>query len=341
MRIILDHDGEEGILVKDFEMRDPVVMSLLDQYGHAEMQQRCELFADMVEIGARMIQRQQDGQQGDLLRREVERLESVVVGAQEQIARQGVSDFSVAMTEVMSVVSQQLASLGGKLDGALAVAAKEADLQAERERGTAKGRMFEQEVGDYVDHIANILGDSATATGDMGGITGRAGDVVVQVGNAGGAPKGSIVFEAKTGRLSKPEAMRELDRAIQGRGADFGVLVVADRTKVPANTYELREYGGNKLICVFDDIIGNAGLEMAYSLARARVLINRRESSGVDPALALAALERAVQAMDMVRQVKLKMTAVQAAADESKNILDAMIEDVKFQIAAAVDALGT
>src|SRR3954466_12431680 len=101
-----------------------------------------------------------------------------------------------------------------------------AELDAERERGTAKGRTFEEVVVEAVDRIASLQGDDCDAVGDTRGATGRAGDIVVSLDACNGPARGSIVFEVKTGKLSKNDALRELDRAKDDRTADFAAPAV-------------------------------------------------------------------------------------------------------------------
>src|SRR5918992_1539276 len=84
------------------------------------------------------------------------------------------------------------------------------EVGAERERGTAKGRSFEEQVADAVDAIAASQGDVAEAVGDLPGATGKTGDVVVAIDACSGPPRGRIVFEAKDRRVLKPAALAEL-----------------------------------------------------------------------------------------------------------------------------------
>jgi hypothetical protein len=104
-----------------------------------------------------------------------------------------------AMLERMAELQQQLAALRAEQD-------KLEELEAERERGTAKGRSFEEQVAEAIDAIAVAQGDVADAVGDLKGATGKTGDVVVSIDACNGPARGRIVFEAKNARLSSPEA---------------------------------------------------------------------------------------------------------------------------------------
>jgi hypothetical protein len=207
---------------------------------------------------------------------------------------------------------------------------KLAELDAERERGTAKGRTFEELVVEAVDRIASLQGDDCDAVGDTRGATGRVGDIVVSLDACHGPARGTIVFEVKTGKLSKNDALRELDRAKEDRTAEFAVLVVPGEAKVPARMRQLREYNGDKLIVAFDpDAEGTIALEVAYSLARARVLMSRSEGEGVDAKGVHDSVERALNAMERVRAVKNTLTGAQTQIGKAKDVLDDMAEQVR------------
>ena len=80
-----------------------------------------------------------------------------------------------------------------------------------------------------------------------------------------GPPRGLIVFEVKDSRLSTPEALRELDGARVNRDANYAVLVVPTEDEVPAKLTSLREFGGDKLVVVYDPEVGGLALEVGYS----------------------------------------------------------------------------
>jgi hypothetical protein len=223
----------------------------------------------------------------------------------------------------MGALQQQLGELRVERD-------KLAEIEAERERGTAKGRTFEELVAEALDGIAGVQGDDCEAVGDLRGATGRAGDIVVSLDACNGPARGSIVFEVKTGKLSKPDALRALDKAKEDRTADFAVLVVPSEDKVPARMRQLREYNGDKLIVTFDpESEGTVALEVAYSLARARVLMSRSESEGIDAGAVRYTVERALNAMETVRAIKNQLTGAKTSIDRSRDLIDTMAEQVR------------
>jgi hypothetical protein len=230
-------------------------------------------------------------------------------------------------------MSERMQGLVVELERARAEKEKAEAVAQEAERGTAKGRSFEEAVYAALDEIAVRQGDDCDAVGDVKGGTGKTGDVVVAIEGCTGPARGRVVFEAKASRLSKPKAIEELDRARAERQADFAVLVVPDEERIPAKMHQLREYGGDKLVACFDPDEGSTlSLEVAYSLARARVLMARGEAEGIDAAAIREAIERASGAMGDVLRIKQQMTSAKTSIDRSTEILDAMAAGVRAQL---------
>lgn len=239
-----------------------------------------------------------------------------------------------AMTAEMTALKVQLAELRAEREKVVEVA-------AERERGAGKGRSYEEAVFEAIDAIAVARGDDCDAVGDVRGEGGRKGDVVVAIDACAGPPRGRIVFEAKDRKLSKNAAIDELDGALQTRAADFAVLVVPSEDELPARTHPLREYSGDKLFVVYDPDDGSRlALEVAYGLARARVLMAREAAGGFDAAAARAEVERAVQGMEDVRRIKSQLTNASNGIEQARAILDAMAAGVREHL-AQLDALLT
>ena len=204
------------------------------------------------------------------------------------------------------------------------------EVAAERERGTAKGRDFEELVAEALDEIAVSQGDDCDAVGDVPGAGGKRGDVVVAIDACQGPARGRIVFEAKDRRISKPEAMKQLDGALAHRDADYAVLIVPTDDEVPAKLRPLREYNGDKLVVVWNpEDESRLALELAYSLARARVLMARSESEGVDGAAVRDVVERALAGMEDVRRVKSSLTAAKTNIDRAAGTVDLISDRVR------------
>ena len=231
-----------------------------------------------------------------------------------------------AMHERMAALQQQLQRLQDEKE-------KRAEVEEERERGTAKGRSFEEAVAEAIDDVAQAQGDSSEAVGDLKGASGKKGDVVVSIDACKGPSRGRIVFEVKTSRMSRPDAFRELDGALAERDAQYAVLVVPAEEKVPAKLSPLREYNGDKLIATYDPEDGSRlSLEVAYSLARARVLMARGDDDSIDVGAVRDTVSRALGAMEDVRRVKQQLTSATTSITGAQDVLDQMAVRVREQL---------
>ncbi|MBW3652688.1 MAG: DUF2130 domain-containing protein, partial [Actinobacteria bacterium] len=230
-----------------------------------------------------------------------------------------------ARLEAMRVEIAQLRSEKEKL----------AEIAAVEQKGTAKGRTYEEAVAEALDALATARGDDCDAVGDVRGEGGKKGDFVVAIDACSGPARGKIVFEAKNKKLSRNEALAELESAMETRTADYGVLVVSADDKLPARTHPLREFNGDKLFVTFDPQDGSPlALEVAYGLARARVLMARAAGGGIDEGALRVEVERAQGAMEDVRRIKSQLTNATSGIEEARRIVDAMATTVRGHLAA-------
>src|SRR3954454_17010254 len=238
----------------------------------------------------------------------------------------------IGMREQMVALQMEIQKLQAEKDKALGVA-------AELDRSTAKGRPYEEAVAEAVDQIARGMGDDCDAVGDLRGLGGRKGDVVVDIDGCSGSPRGRVAFEAKNSRRCRKEALSELEEAMATRSADYGVWVVPSEDKLPARAPALREVGGDKLFVVYDPEEGSRlALEVAYSLARARVLMAKGGVEGLDAPALRAEVERALGAMEDVRKIKLHLTNAAGGIESARGVLEGMVERVRGHL-AAIDSL--
>jgi hypothetical protein len=261
----------------------------------------------------------------------------------------GFQKASLAMIKQTS--DQQLTRLGEmtqklesmKLEIAELRAEKEKldELASEREKGAGKGRSYEESVFEAIADIARGRGDDAEAVGDTRGEGGRKGDVVVGIDACSGQPRGQIVFEAKDRRLSRNEALAELDACLATRSAAYAVLVVPSEDELPARTHANTEFNANKVFCVYDPDDGSTlSLEVAYTLARARVLMARDDGDGLDTVALRTEVERATQALEEVRKIKVQLTNASTGIENARGLVDTMADTVRTHLAQVDTLLG-
>lgn len=212
--------------------------------------------------------------------------------------------------------------------------AGEERLAEAEQAGTRKGVSFEERVFEALEAVAGSRGDCATHTGAEGAEGGgKKGDVLVEIGAAGGPSNGRIVFEVKDKRLSKNDAWAELNAAMESRAASFGVLVVAGEDRVPAGRQQLQEYEGNKLIVAVDrDEPDSLQLSVAYRLAAARVSMARDRDLTVDAAEVRAATEEAVSCLKQAQGIKSALTGIKTSSDRAKFGLEEMVAAIQLKL---------
>jgi hypothetical protein len=210
----------------------------------------------------------------------------------------------------------------------------ESALAAERERGTGKGRSFEQQVFDLLEEMALARGDVAHHVGDRPSASGgKRGDIVVEIDAASGASKGRIAFDAKDEKLSKNRAWEVLNDSLAEREAGFAVLVVALDEKVPAGREQLHEYEGNKIIVALDkEELDARALELAYRYARCRCLMAGEKLLGLDAAGVRDAANEAMAALKDAQRVRRSLTGATSSVETARQGLDVMIAKVEASL---------
>jgi hypothetical protein len=285
----------------------------------------------LTEVGAQMREDLRKQFTSDSQDNPIVAIQRATLGVMKQSADQQ-NEHLRAMAERMEATRLELAELRAEKQRLTEVA-------AEAQRGTAKGRTYEEAVYEALDAIAVAQGDDCDGVGDVRGVGGKKGDVVVALDACGGPARGRVVFEAKNSKLSKKQALADLDEAMTARDADFGVFVVPEVDKLPAKTSALREFNGNKMFVVFDPEDGSRlELEVAYKLARARVLMARGSEGALDPDAVRTEVERALVEMENVRRVKSQHTQAITAIGEASKIVGEMDAAVRARL-AQIEAL--
>jgi hypothetical protein len=252
------------------------------------------------------------------------------------------SDFKAAVVrevkrsgEAHEKLIEKLTKLEGEVKRLHDAQGAEAELAAERERGTGKGRQFEQQAYDLVELMAAARGDIAHHVGDeRSAAGGKKGDIVIEIDAASGPAKGRIAIDAKDEKLSKNRAWSELNAALVERDARFAILVVASEEKVPAGREALHEYEGNKMIVALDKETFDArALELAYRYARCRCLMTAERELQIDAAGVRDAADEALSALRDAQKIRSSLTGATKGVDGAREALDVMVERVETSLA--------
>jgi hypothetical protein len=229
----------------------------------------------------------------------------------------------VKLEEKLDEVLKEAAQLAGIQRGS-------EDLEAALEAGTQKGFVFEDAVHDERQRLASARGDAAHHVGAVSNEAGsKKGDTLVEIGGANGAARAKVIFEAKDKKLSRNDAWLELDAELEGRDADFAVLVVSGDSKLPAKTEELHEYQGNKMVVVFDkEQLDPLALQLVYRYACARALLGSQAELEVDAAGVSALVERATAALKRAKGVRDSLTKAEQGISGARDGFNSIADDV-------------
>ena len=229
----------------------------------------------------------------------------------------------LALLQKLGAVEKELQALRDEKE-------KLEELEAERERGTAKGRSFEEAVFGAVDALALAQGDVAEAVGDVTEATGKVGDIVVALDACNGPARGRVVVEAKDRKLSKPGALerarprdgRALGRLRRARGAHRGGAAVEARAAARVQRRQAR---------------GGARSRAGHARARARLPPGPRPRA--DEALgrrrhrrrraARHHRARAWRRSTDERKIKMQLTGAKRGISTAYELVEAMAERVR------------
>lgn len=216
----------------------------------------------------------------------------------------------------------------------------------EHDRGTAKGREYEEVVFDAVSDIARIFGDSVEPTGDVQGLDGcKKGDLVVHLaGRDTGGLAVRMVFEAKDRKLTLTPVLRELDGAKDNRDACAAVGVFARRDQMPAGAAPFREQGHGRYLVLLDKeaVDDRTALEVAYRLARFQALAElHADDAEVDTRAIRDDVEATRHKLQAFSSVKSSLTRLRNGLLSGTDDLERQLESLRSDLLECLDRLDT
>ena len=148
-----------------------------------------------------------------------------------------------------------------------------------KEKSTGKGVTHEDSVQQALTEIA--IGDLVQRTGEIVGLIpkSKVGDHVIELNSNSRSSDLKIVFESKSASNynSSSAISKELDVAINNRGADFGIFVFDSYERFDKiSSLPFHIISENMALTVFNDETGDLPLKIAYIWAKS-VLMNSDE----------------------------------------------------------------
>lgn len=215
---------------------------------------------------------------------------------------------------------------------------------AEREKGTAKGRTYQEFVHEQIEKTAAIFGDTALNVADETGEKGRskAGDICVELNPRDTSfAKVRMVFEAKNKRYnSAKDILDELAEAMENRMALAAAAVFSSVENVPRGLRSWRDYPGHKYICVCsEDRSDEFALEFTYRCARFDALQSiEPEEARLDLQAIRDRLKQMKGRLDALRQMKTNLNAAGQSIEKVQGLIDEHRRDLSDDL-DAIDRL--
>ncbi len=269
-----------------------------------------------------------DAGRAESVQRQLERIMQAGARSQRQEVTKALLDEHGPFAVLRADLDGRLKAVGELLPHVVALreqlsAAERVD--AEHERGTAKGVDYEHVVGDTLAQALAPFRDTVEHVGtELGSDRNRCGDYVATLNPAttGGAGVRVVVECKARPRIGVRAAMTELEKAMGNREAGAGLLVLDNSEGTALGGLSLRAYPGNRVVVHLDrDKPEPLALEIACQLVRelASASARSRERS-VD----LSALESDLASVtDAVEKAKAIASGVKVARRGIQNIEDA------------------
>lgn len=219
-----------------------------------------------------------------------------------------------------------------------------------KEKSTAKGGTHEDFVQQSLSEIA--VGDIVERTGEVVGLVpkSKVGDHVVTLNTNSKLSDFKIVFESKSANTynSSSAITKELTKAMENRGADFGIFVFDsyDRfDKVSSQPFAL--LSENMALTVLNEDVGNLPLKISYVWAK-NILMNADESTAKELSVSydeiIKSLNSAIKEVKKLSTAKSNNKKAFDAIDANEQLLPEIrksVEDTLKDLINVLDDEGT
>lgn len=219
-----------------------------------------------------------------------------------------------------------------------------------KEKSTAKGGTHEDFVQQSLSEIA--VGDIVERTGEIVGLVpkSKVGDHVVTLNTNSKLSDFKIVFESKSANTynSSSAITKELTKAMENRGADFGIFVFDsyDRfDKVSSQPFAL--LSENMALTVLNEDVGNLPLKISYIWAK-NILMNADESTAKELSVSydeiIKSLNSAIKEVKKLSIAKSNNKKAFDAIDANEQLLPEIrksVEDTLKDLINVLDDEGT
>ena len=214
-----------------------------------------------------------------------------------------------------------------------------------KEKSTAKGGTHEDFVQQSLSEIA--VGDIVERTGEIVGLVpkSKVGDHVVTLNTNSKLSDFKIVFESKSANTynSSSAITKELTKAMENRGADFGIFVFDsyDRfDKVSSQPFAL--LSENMALTVLNEDVGNLPLKISYIWAK-NILMSADESTAKELSVSydeiIKSLNSAIKEVKKLSTAKSNNKKAFDAINANEQLLPEIRKSVEDTLKDLIDVL--
>ncbi len=214
--------------------------------------------------------------------------------------------------------------------------------EEEAKIGTQKGTKFEEYCQPLLEEIAKMHGDDVVPTGtEKGKLTdSMKGDFVYTVKEL----NKKIVWEIKnySSKLSMNTINENLNKGIENREADYGILVSKDVDALPGSIGWFKELSDKKLVCALgshDDELHAEILHIAYRWARTKLLQESTTSAKFDPRIIQDKITSVQEKLMKFSSIKRQCGNIDKASNEIKSISETLNSEIDSDLEKILDSL--
>jgi hypothetical protein len=242
--------------------------------------------------------------------------------------RNRLTEVNEIVTTAMNALDQKLATRMQRIEEALGVDAamqlKEAEIEELKDKSTGKGIHFENDAVEALQDIAGVFGDIVEHTGGSGeGATrSKVGDIVL-IMNHTGLPPIRLAIEAKAGKISRKELLRQVREGNKNRNAvcGFGLM---ERKNMGARSFVVEQEAENYIVGVDWKDDNFLALEVLYRTIRIQLIADALRASE-DIEIDVDALKK------RIAQIKTDLGLFQSMKGSATNAIG-VIEDLRTQL---------
>lgn len=203
-----------------------------------------------------------------------------------------------------------------------------------------KGERFEENLYDLLANISSTTGDVIRQTGEKSGLLGKSkkGDFVINLNDT----TERIVIEAKDTYYSQPKIEDEMQKAMENRGASYGLFVARSIDNVPNYVGWFNEYNQNQLVIVLsdgeDESMAEELLTVGYRWARMRVIEQQTmKGNEFDSSTIYDEIDSIERSLKQFQNIKSKCTTIRNSADT----IEGKAEEMKQEIYSSLESIMT